>query len=82
MLYCWSHLRLAVSVATLCSDNTHGTTLLYSRASVHADWCRFMVEEVLFGRMAKDTNNNAVQAQKKARTVAQNQGWRYLTATS
>lgn len=49
-------------------------------ASVHADWCRFMVEEVLYGTMANDTNNNASQAQKKARAMASSQGWRYLSS--
>lgn len=42
----------------------------------HAGWCQFLVDEILHGVMAGDSNNNAAQAQKKARTIASAQGWR------
>lgn len=42
----------------------------------HASWCRFMVEEVTQGIMSNDSNSNATQAQKKARSIASANGWR------
>lgn len=37
-----------------------------------------MVEEVLYGLMASDTNPNAVTAQNKAKQVSDAEGWRWL----
>ena len=47
-----------------------------STKRAHASWCRFMVEEVTQGIMSNDSNSNATQAQKKARSIASANGWR------